>query len=273
MTSPNTILEEIFEHKQAEVAQRKKSLGDHTIRLRAAEQNPPLDFFSALKQAKLALIAEIKRASPSKGEFGLKYSASELAQLYAAHGAAAISVLTDERYFRGSLEDLRAVAQLPQRVPLLQKDFLCDPYQVYEARAYGADAVLLIASYLDFGLMQELHDLATELGMAALVEVHTARELEKALRLRGLRIIGVNNRNLHDFSVNLRICLELRPHVPSELLLVAESGIQSADDIRLLIEHGITAFLVGEALVRSGNPAQTLREFLLEKDESKDLRH
>ncbi len=268
MRQGNGILEQIFDHKRKEVTKRKSKIDLATMRRQAESQFAPLNFLAALRQAKPALIAEIKRASPSKGNFGVPYSALELAQRYIQNGAAAISVLTDEHYFRGSLEDLRAIASLRPRLPLLRKDFLCDPYQIYEARANGADAVLLIASYLDFELMQELHDLAADLGMCALVEVHTAAELERALQLRGLQILGVNNRNLRDFSVNLQTCLSLRPLVPSEVLFVAESGIRSREDVCLLLEHGIEVFLVGETLVRSPNPARKIKELLLREDEN-----
>ncbi|GAB4475316.1 MAG: indole-3-glycerol phosphate synthase TrpC [Anaerolineales bacterium] len=267
MMATGNILEQIFTEKRQEVANRKHKIDLQTMRRQAEEQQRPLDFYKALKQAKPALIAEIKRASPSKGDFAVHLSASELAQCYLRGGAAAISVLTDEHYFRGSFADLRSIAELPQRVPILQKDFLCDCYQVYEARANGADAILLIASFLEVGLLQELHDCATQLGMSVLVEVHTADELEKALRLRGLKILGVNNRNLRDFRVDLQTCLELRPRVPPDILFVAESGIKSADDVRRLMEQEITAFLVGETLVRSKEPTQKIKELLLKDGE------
>lgn len=267
MALENGILESIFEYKRQEVAQQKARVDLAILRRRVEEQPPALDFLTALRQAKPALIAEIKRASPSKGDFGVSYSTVELAQIYIRSGAAAMSVLTDTKFFRGSLEDLQAVASLRPRVPILRKDFLCDPYQIYESRAYGADAVLLIASYLPLEKMQELHDLAFELGMSALVEVHTAAELERALQLRGLQILGVNNRDLRNFSVDLETCLSLRPRVPSPILFVAESGIRGADDVRLLMQNGIEVFLVGETLVRSPNPAQKIKELLLKEDE------
>jgi len=263
MLESTNILDSIFEQKRQEVAQRKAKVDLRTMRRWASEQKPPLDFLGSISTRKPALIAEVKRASPSKGEFGLRYSALELAQLYFANGAAAVSVLTDEAYFRGNLDDLKSTAGLPQRAPLLQKDFICDPYQVYEARAYGADAVLLIASYLDFDLMQELHDLATELGMSALVETHTAEEIEKALRIDGLKIVGVNNRNLRNFQVDLQTCIRLRTLVPAEICYVAESGIHTAKDVLDLRKHDIHIMLVGEALVKSENPIQKIEELLL----------
>lgn len=268
MSQAYSILEQIFDQKRDEVAKRKAQVSFMAMRRQAEAQNRPFDFLSALKQAKPAVIAEVKRASPSKGDFGLKVSALELAQLYLANGAAALSVLTDERYFQGSFMDLQAIAELPRRAPILQKDFLYDLYQVYEARVLGADAILLIASYLEFERMQELHDCAVELGMAALVEAHTADEVEKALKLRGVRLIGVNNRDLRTFRVDLSTCLELRALVPAEILYVAESGIQTAADVRRLLENDISVFLIGEALVRAEHPAKKLKELLLKEDEN-----
>ena len=265
MESSGSILDTIFTHKRQEVEQRKSFIGLAEVRRLAEAQPASRDFLAALQRSKPALIAEVKRASPSKGDFGSPYSPLELAQLYITCGASAMSVLTDEKYFRGSLEVLKEIATLPSQVPILQKDFLCDPYQVYEARANGADAILLIASYLDLSLFQDLHDLAGELGMHVLVETHTAAEVEKALRIRGLKIIGVNNRDLRDFSVHLQTCLQLRPLVPPEVQFVAESGIHIAEQVRLLMANEITAMLVGEALVKAENPAEKLTELLLKR--------
>ncbi|PWH19701.1 MAG: indole-3-glycerol phosphate synthase TrpC [Anaerolineae bacterium] len=273
MERTDNLLETIFAHKRLEVEQRKGRMDLPTMRRLAEEQPTAHNFLSALRRTQPALIAEVKRASPSKGDFGNRYSALELAQLYSIHGAAAISVLTDQKYFRGDLQVLKEIAALPSRPPILQKDFFCDPYQVYEARANGADAILLIASYLDLNLMQDLHDLAETLGLFALVETHTPAEVEKALRLRGLKILGVNNRDLRDFSVDLQTCLQLRRLVPSDIQFVAESGIHTAKQVRLLMENGISAMLVGEALVTAENPAEKLNELLLKSNEDQDLRH
>lgn len=265
MESSGSILDTIFTHKQQEVEQRKSRISLAEMRRLAEAQPAGRDFLAALRHSQPALIAEVKRASPSKGDFASPYSPLELAQLYITGGAAAMSVLTDEKYFHGSLEVLKEIADLSTHVPILQKDFVCDPYQVYEARAKGADAVLLIASYLDVNLIQDLHDLAGDLGMHALVETHAAAEVEKALRIHGLRILGVNNRDLRDFSVHLQTCLQLRPLVPPEIQFVAESGIHTAEQVRLLLANQITAMLVGEALVRAENPAEKLEELLLKK--------
>jgi len=265
MENSGSILDTIFTHKRQEVEQRKSLIGLVEVR-RLAETRPTgRDFLAALRRSKPALIAEIKRASPSKGDFGSPYSPLQLAQLYVTYGAAAMSVLTDEKYFHGSLKTLKEIANLSKTLPILQKDFLYDPYQVYEARANGADAILLIASYLDLSLLQDLHDLAGELGMHVLVETHSAAEVEKALCIRGLKIVGVNNRDLRDFSVHLQTCLQLRPLVPPEIQFVAESGIHTAEQVRLLMANEITAMLVGEALVRAENPAEKLTELLLKR--------
>lgn len=265
MESSDSVLDTIFTHKRREVEQRKSRISLVEVRRLAEMQPGGRDFLMALRHSKPALIAEVKRASPSKGDFESPYSPLELAQLYITCGAAAMSVLTDEQYFHGSLEVLKEIADLSSHVPILQKDFLYDPYQVYEARANGADAILLIASYLELSLLQDLHDLAEELGMHALVETHTAAEVENALRIRGLKIIGVNNRDLRDFSVHLQTCLQLRPLVPPEVQFVAESGIHTAEQVRLLLANQITAVLVGEALVRAENPPEKLKELLLKR--------
>ena len=235
-------LSEIFEHKRAEVAASKVERPLKLVREAAERASWPLDFAGALLQArKPALIAEVKASSPSRGQLagrnGQPFDPVAMATTYAENGATAISVLTDTKYFGGSLEHLRAVrAALPQ-TPLLRKDFVCDPYQVYEARAAGADAVLLIVASLDVELMAELARLAGEFGMAALVEVHSAAELELALS-SGAGLIGINNRNLHDFSVRLDTTLELALRVPLDRLLVAESGIFTRGTSRYLATAG-----------------------------------
>lgn len=260
-----TILEEIFAHKRQEVAQRRQAVPLAAMR-RAAEAAPPaLDFTGALRAAPRppALIAEIKCASPSKGVLVADFDPLRLAETYRQNGAAAVSILTDERYFRGSLETLSQVAEHyargGPRLPLLRKDFLCDPYQVYEARAAGADAVLLIAAHLDLPALRDLHALAESLGMAALVEVHDQAELETAAQIEA-RLIGVNNRDLRDFSVRLETTLELMPLAPQGACLVAESGIHQSEDVNRLRAAGVDAVLVGEALVTAPDVAGKVRE-------------
>ena len=257
-----TILDEIFAHKRVEVEQRRAALPLAELRTQAESSPPALDFVAALRRKdgqRPALIAEVKCASPSRGLIARDFDPLALARVYQANGASAISVLTDERYFKGSLEYLRQIAGLRPRLPLLRKDFLLDSYQVYEARAAGADAVLLIAAYLEPQRLAELHTLANELGMAALVEVHSQDELEKALAACKPALIGVNNRDLRDFSVNLDTTLRLRPYVPAGTCLVAESGIHSPEDVARLAAAGVDAVLVGEALVAAGDTAGMVR--------------
>jgi len=266
-------LQEIFAHKRNEVAAQQAMISLAEMQAQASVAGPPRDFVAALRQtrARPALIAEIKRGSPSRGLLVADFDPLRLAAIYAANGAAAISVLTDEHFFGGSLDHLRAVAELmrtgPGRgLPLLRKDFICDPYQVYQARAAGADAILLIVASLAPPLLGELLALAHDLGMAALVETHDDFELAIALA-SGARVIGINNRNLHDFSVSLETTLRLGRQVPPEVCLVAESGIFTAEDAARLAEveregggRGVDAILVGEALVTAADVGAKARE-------------
>lgn len=258
-------LAEIFENKLDEIAASRTVRPLASVRAEAESAPSPLDFIAALRAAhRPALIAEVKAASPSRGQLavrnGLAFDPVSLARVYATNGAAAISVLTDSKYFRGSLAHLAAVRAALPAVPLLRKDFICDPYQVYEARAAGADAVLLIVAALDEPLLTGLAGLAQGLGMAALVEVHSEPELEIALR-SGERLIGINNRNLHDFSVRLDTTLQLAPRVPGDRVLVTESGVfTGADIVRLSGGRGVDAVLVGEALVTAEDTGALARE-------------
>ena len=276
-------LDEIFAHKRDEIASQKAAVPPAAMADLAAAAPPPRDFAAALRQApaRPALIAEIKRGSPSRGLLVADFDPLRLAAIYRANGAAAISVLTDGKYFGGSLDHLAAVAGLmrggqaqdgqaqdgqAQGLPLLRKDFVCDPYQVYQARAAGADAILLIVAALAPAPLAELLALAGGLGMAALVEVHDEAELETALACRA-RLIGINNRNLHDFSVTLTTTVDLARGVPPEVCLVAESGIFTAADVARLAEveragggRGVDAILVGEALVTAPDVAAKVRE-------------
>ena len=255
-----SILEDIFAHKRSEVAERRQEKPLRTIRQEAEAAQPALDFTAALcRPPAPALIAEIKRASPSRGLLIADFDPLHLAAQYVANGARAISILTDEHYFQGSLDHLLQVRRQFPKVPLLRKDFLYDAYQVYEAHAAGADAVLLIAAMLADTQLAELHTLAEELGMAALVEVHTLDELEKVLILKP-KLVGVNNRDLHTFQVNLETTLQLRPCIPADVTLVAESGIRSAMDVMRLEQAGLHAILVGEALVTAHDREARVRE-------------
>jgi len=255
-----TILDEIFAHKREEVAARQQAVPLPAVRARAEQALPPLDFVAALcgTRPRPALIAEVKRASPSRGLLAPDFDPLRLARIYAENGAAAISVLTDERYFGGSLDHLSQIAGCRPRLPLLRKDFIGDPYQVYEARAAGADALLLIAALLPARQLCSLQSLTEELGMATLVEVHNGAELESALHCRA-RLIGLNNRDLGDFSVDLGTALRLRPHIPAGVCVVAESGIHLPADVARLAEAGVDAILVGEALVTAPDVAAAVR--------------
>lgn len=261
-----SVLEQIFAWKKEEVAQQMAQTPLQRVKEQAEQAAAALDFIAALRARRApALIAEIKRASPSRGELAPQLDACALAEIYAANGAAAVSVLTDERYFRGSLDDLRAVRRAFPALPLLRKDFIYHVYQLYQARAAGADAVLLIAAYLQPEALYRLHDTAQQLGIAALVEVHNRQELEAALKCSP-RLVGVNNRNLHDFQVRLETTLALRPHVPAEICLVAESGFHSRQDVERVrpdgdaAQGGVDAILVGEALVTAADIAGKVRE-------------
>ncbi len=257
------ILDRILANKYIEVAQRRivVPIEPLSVREQALAQTPPRDFLGALKCAgRPALIAECKKASPSKGLLRPDYDPAQLARTYAENGAAALSVLTDEKFFQGSLNDLSA-AREAAGLPALRKDFIVDGYQVYEARAAGADAVLLIVAALRLDQMQELHQLINELGMTALVEVHDEAEVETALKIAP-KLIGVNNRNLHDFSVDLQTTARLRKNIPAEIALVAESGIHTADDVARVRDMGVDAILVGEALVTARDVGAKVRELV-----------
>ncbi len=255
-----TILDRIVAHKRREVAaaKAKAPLASLEARLRAAP--PARDFLGALRGPGVSLIAEVKQASPSRGVLRADFDPVALARTYAGAGAAAISVLTDEKHFQGSLAHLAAVREtLPDGPPLLRKDFLFDPYQVYEARCHGADAVLLIAATLDDALMADLAALAKSLDMAALVEIHDEREMERALAA-GAELIGINNRDLRTFETDLAVTERLRPLAPATTPVVAESGISTRDDIQRLGRCNVQAVLIGEALITSPDPGAKIRE-------------
>jgi indole-3-glycerol phosphate synthase len=206
------------------------------------------------------VIAEVKRSSPSKGALASITDPASLTEQYQEAGAAAVSVLTERRRFGGSLEDLDAVRKRVT-IPVLRKDFMVDEYQFFEARAHGADIVLLIVAALSKSQLQDFYDLATELGMASLVEVHTAQELESAMDI-GPRIVGVNSRNLKTLDVDSSAFADLIPRIPSDVIRVAESGIATRSDVEFAQRAGATAVLVGETLVKSGNPISAMQELL-----------
>jgi indole-3-glycerol phosphate synthase len=260
-----SVLDEILAHKRQEVAASQLARPLAEVQAAAFRNGLPLDFLSALRRtagARPRLIAEVKRASPSRGLLVKDFNPLRLARSYQQNGASAISVLTDERFFQGSLDHLRRVAGLSPRLPVLRKDFILEPYQVYEARSAGADALLLIVAALDLGKLVELQRLTRELGMAALVEVHDLPELQTALAC-GASLVGINNRDLRTFVTSLETTRALRPHVPQGVTLVAESGIHTAQDVDRLGEIGVDAVLVGEALVTAPDVAAKVRELAL----------
>ena len=256
-----TILDRLVESTLEILAQRQNSTPLAHLKDMAAAQRPARDFAVALSGPQIRLIAEVKRASPSKGVLNASIDAQSQARSYEQAGAAAISVLTEPRYFQGSLADLAAVSSAVN-VPALRKDFILDPYQVYEARAFGADAILLIAAILSDRQLAALLDITRELGMAALVEVHDRIELERTLRLDAVNVVGVNNRNLNDFTVELQTTLALRPFVREGIVVVSESGIHTRDDVLRLAAARVNAILVGEALVTSPDPLTKIEELL-----------
>jgi indole-3-glycerol phosphate synthase len=256
--SSGTIIDKIIRHKRDEVAQYRQALPLKDVRSEALMASPPRDFAAALGAQGVSLIAEVKKASPSKGVLCENFDAVALACAYEDNGAAAVSVLTDEHFFHSSLDALRAVRGTVD-LPVLRKDFVIDPYQVYEARAAGADAVLLIAAALNDGDLQTLYQLIGELGMAALVEVHDEAELERALKIDP-RVVGVNNRDLRTFEVSLETTARLRALVPGDVVLVSESGIRTHEDVSRLAAIGADAMLVGEALVKAGDVGQKVQE-------------
>ncbi len=257
------ILDEIFANKRLEVERQKEAVPPDEMRAAAEASPPPLDFVAALRTTahRPALIAEVKFASPSKGVLLAEPDALGLAEIYRTNGAAALSVLTDERYFHGRLEYLEAIARRWPDLPLLRKDFICDPYQLYQARRAGADAVLLIAAMIAPAVLHALHALGCRLGLAPLVEVHSEEEVKLAMDC-GATLVGINNRDLRDFNVSLETTLRLRPRLPAGVTVVAESGIQAPEDVRRLAQAGVDAVLVGEALVTAPDVAARVRSLV-----------
>ena len=256
------ILQKIVAVKHEEVAAARKKASLEAVRADAESRVLTRDFEGAMRRkiaaGQPAVIAEVKKASPSKGVLRADFIAADIAQSYAEHGAACLSVLTDRQFFQGQPDYLKQ-ARASCDLPVLRKDFLVDPYQVYEARAMGADCILLIAACLDDGQMAELEACALQLGLDVLVEVHDGPELERALRLK-TPLVGVNNRNLRTFEVSLDTTLALMPRLPADRLLVTESGILSAADVRKMREAGVHAFLVGEAFMRAPEPGEALAQ-------------
>ena len=258
----STILDVILARKQEEVAERREHVSLFELKTRAASM-PPLRGFADAVEAKVAsgqaaVIAEVKKASPSKGVIRADFDPAAIARRYEAGGAACLSVLTDVDFFQGSDEFLRQ-ARAACRLPVLRKDFIVDAWQLYEARVLGADCVLLIAAALDDARLSEFAFIAGELGMDVLVEVHDLDELERALPVPA-RLLGINNRNLKTFEVSLQATLDLRPMVPADRILVTESGILARADVARMRDAGVHAFLVGEAFMREPDPGAALRD-------------
>ncbi len=257
------ILEKIVIDNQLELETRKRIAPLAELQRVALEQPPPLDFTSALRDGRIKLIAEVKKASPSRGMIRPAFNPVEIAQIYASNGASAISVLTEAQYFHGSLDHLKDIRNAlgNKRPPLLRKDFLVDPYQIYESRAYGADSLLLITAILKPEKLQELLGLSHELNMSCLVEVHNEAEVEIALR-SGARIIGINNRDLSTFTVDFTTTERLRPLIPPDRIVVSESGIKNHSDLEKLRQWGVDAVLIGECLMSAPDIAAKMKELL-----------
>ena len=259
------ILDRIVAVKREEVAAGRRRCDLAAMRARAESQVGARDFVGALRRrvdsGEAAVIAEIKKASPSKGVLRADFRPAEIAASYERHGAAALSVLTDAPFFQGAPEYLTAAREAAS-LPALRKDFLVDAWQVFESRALGADAVLLIAAALDDAEMRDFEAIALALGMAVLVEVHDERELDRALALR-TPLLGINNRNLRTFEVTLDTTLALLPCIPAGRLVVTESGILAPADVRRMREAGVNAFLVGEAFMRADDPGVALASLLV----------
>lgn len=262
MTDTPTILRNIIERKHEEVKARKQYRNLHDLEQLFAQYEAPRGFTAAIvdrvAQRKAAVIAEIKRASPSKGIIRDPFIPEAIAESYAKHGAACLSVLTDADFFQGHEDFLIAVRNTVE-LPVIRKDFIVDAYQVAESRAIGADCILLIASALDQTQLNDLHAQAIDYGMDVLIEVHDAAEMQMALMLDN-RLVGVNNRNLHSFEVSLQTTIELANLVDDQRILVTESGILSKEDVILMQQHNIHAFLVGEAFMRAEHPGEKLAE-------------
>jgi indole-3-glycerol phosphate synthase len=260
-----SVLEQILAQTVTDLAERKRAFPVGRLERAAEERGVIPSLHGALSGAELSVVAEVKRASPSRGVFPVAVEPREVAAAYLAGGAAAISCLTDEPFFRGSLDDLRAVAEIAHAavspLPVLRKDFVIDPYQVVEAKAHGADAVLLIAAALSDEEMRDLHSYAELIGLEALVEVHDEAELARAVD-GGASIIGINNRDLKTLVVDLAVTERLAPLVPDDAVVVGESGIFTADDAQRMARAGVHAVLVGEALILQADRAAAVQRLL-----------
>jgi indole-3-glycerol phosphate synthase len=255
-----SILEEILNNTRQEVATTKKNVPLKQLREMPGFQRHCFSFMKALHCKNISIIAEIKKASPSKGIIRKNFDPYLLAREYAENGASAISILTDKKYFQGNIRFILDVRESIS-LPILRKDFIVDSYQLTEAKAFGADAILLISAALEPNQLRDLHDEATQLGLYSLVEVHNEQELE-SLDLKQVKIVGINNRNLSDFTVDVTTTIRLASQIPEDIIIVSESGISNRADIDQLAAHGIHAVLVGESLMRAENPGKALKSLL-----------
>jgi indole-3-glycerol phosphate synthase len=261
------ILDKIIENKRSEVGRAKISKPLGLLKREFQDLEKTRDFYQSIRpNGTTKVIAEIKCASPSKGVLRPDYNPVEISKSYARGGASAISVLTDSRFFKGSLDHLRDVRSSVE-IPLLRKDFIIDSYQVYESRFYGADAILLIVAVLESTILKELLELAHSLDMNAIVEIHNEAELDKAIKA-GSKIIGINNRDLKTFDVSLETSLRLCKLIPKGKIVISESGISSSDDLKRLKSAGINVLLIGERFMRAPEPGEELRKLLLECNSS-----
>jgi indole-3-glycerol phosphate synthase len=265
--SKANFLETILAHKKREVEIRKSQLSERTLIDRLAQANPTISFAEALSSDGLAVIAEMKKASPSAGVIRDNFDPVQIAKSYVKAGANAISVLTDEEYFQGSLQFIEQIRPFVP-IPILRKDFIVDPYQLLEARTFGADAVLLIVAALDQTRLQSLLNKTYELGLEALVEVHSVEEMKIAVNA-GAKIIGINNRNLETFTIDLATTEQLAPFAPPGTVLVGESGLHTKNDIQRMIQAGVDAVLVGTHFMKHPDPGIALQQFMLTAKDAK----
>lgn len=266
MSTGSDVLDKIMAHKAEEVAYAKRHVSFADVVAKADDSPDCRGFVAALQRSlaadRSAVIAEVKKASPSKGVIREDFKPRQIAESYEKYGASCLSVLTDQEFFQGSAEYF-AHAREACTLPMLRKDFMLDDYQVYEAKAMQADCVLLIVAALEDGLMQDLAGRAQELGMDVLVEVHNAQELDRGLTL-SMPMIGINNRNLRDFSTSLNTTIDLLTSIPDDVIVVTESGIHSEADVTLMREHKVNSFLVGEAFMRADEPGQRLADLFFQ---------
>ncbi len=262
MSNTPDILKKILAKKSEEIDRRQLRMSINDLREIAADTERPRGFQRALQervlQKKPAIIAEIKKASPSKGVIRADFNPVDIGRDYAMHGATCLSVLTDKEFFQGAEVYLQMVREACP-LPVLRKDFMIDPYQIYEARALGADCILLIVAALADSQMQELSEVAREQGMDVLVEAHDRQELERALQV-DTPLIGINNRDLRSFETTLQTTLELKDMLPEERIIITESGIHTVDDVQLMLENAVYTFLIGEAFMKADSPGQKMRE-------------